>query len=318
MKNYTKAAWDAILLLPRVLKKFHIDIAGLANNHILDKTPEGLMQTIKILKEQKILFGGAGKNYADASEPVQIEINGLRICFLITAEKELNIAGPSSPGSALFNPSTDPYVIQETKNNCDFLICYVHAGHEFMLTPSPRIRNSFRSFIDAGADAVIGHHPHVPQGYEQYRGGWIFYSLGNLIFDSPYVSAYPNTDIGYLVRLGIKKRKTNSVEIIPYRLRENHMVTELSEQEQHELNSMFSRINAVIADDGLFEEEWAKNVITRWNQDYRKIYQDFSNRYRDDNNPYFLSWMRNMVQCPTHHEIVLKALDLIEEKKLTK
>ncbi|MEI3005020.1 MAG: CapA family protein [Victivallales bacterium] len=69
------------------------------------------------------------------------------------------------------------------------------------------------AFIDAGAELVIGHHPHVIQGVEQYGNGWIAYSLGNLVFDSDYVAAYPNTDRGFLVSLAASHHHLNRLTL---------------------------------------------------------------------------------------------------------
>lgn len=82
----------------------------------------------------------------------------------------------------------------ESQHLFDFLVVFLHAGQEFISTPSPRIREACRNLIDAGADAVISHHPHVVQGVEKYKHGLIAYSLSNLVFDSPYVSRFENTD----------------------------------------------------------------------------------------------------------------------------
>lgn len=295
------------------LHKFHINVAGLANNHIMDKTGAGLCQTVDLLNANGIINGGAGNNLEEASRMVVLEKNGLRIGIWILAEKELNVATENSPGSSFFNPELNVHEISKLRGQVDFLVCFVHAGHEFMLTPSPRIRKAYRSFIEAGADAVVGHHPHVPQGVEEYMGGWIFYSLGNLVFDSPYVSSYENTDHGYMVRMQVGRHEIFDIDIIPYRLEKNIAVAELSMGELSEYKLFLERISRQITDNELFIKEWERNVITRWNQDFKRVLTKLSSRFEDESDRAFLSWMRNLIQCPTTGEILLESLNLLEK-----
>lgn len=298
------------------LKKFHIDAVGLANNHILDKTGVGVLRTVELLNQNGIIYGGAGSNLKKASEMIIFDKNGFRIGIWALAEKELNVATDDSPGSSFFHPELNVLEIPRLREQVDFLVCFIHAGHEFMLTPSPRIRKAYRSFIEAGADTVIGHHPHVPQGYEQYHKGWIFYSLGNLVFDSPYVSSYAETDHGYLVKMKIGRHNIFDIDIIPYHLRTNIMVEELSSRNLIAYKHFIKRISQQIIDDVSFAEEWQRNVVMRWKQDYQKNFMNLSARFGDHSDQVYLSWLRNFIQCPTHEEITCEIINLLENNTL--
>jgi poly-gamma-glutamate synthesis protein (capsule biosynthesis protein) len=304
---------------PEVAKRFkelNIDGAGLANNHIIDKGKRGVEQTQKALDKCGIRYFGAGLNQAEAEKVAFFELNNLKIGILAVAEKELNISGKNSPGAARFHPEQTAQKIADLKHKVDFLVCYPHAGHEFMLTPSPRIRESYRAFIDAGADAVVGHHPHVPQGYEEYKNGWIFYSLGNLVFDSPYVSNYADTDHGYLVKLAVSKHKIHKIELIPYRLTEKIKVEAIKGEQEAEYASFLQKISNYIKSEDAFSKQWKNNVAMRWEQDYCGLMQTMSQRYIDDKESTFLSNLRNLFTCPTHQELLEQAFDMIEAEQL--
>lgn len=302
--------------LAKYFKTFNIDAVGLANNHILDKEAKGVEKTMKALEQSGIKHFGAGRDLADAEKLAIFELNGLKVGVLAVAERELNIAGADSPGAAPFDPVLTAQKIAVHKKQVDFLICYPHIGHEFILTPSPRIREACCGFIIAGADVVIGHHPHVPQGYEQYRDGWIFYSLGNLVFDSPYVSSYADTNHGYMVRLTVGKNKTEQVELIPYRLTPEIKVAAITGDDENKYAAFLRKLSLQISDDDEFMRQWEMNVAMRWEQDYQNILRNLSTRYRADNDLPFLNNLRNLFSCPTHEELLNKAFDMLESGKI--
>jgi poly-gamma-glutamate synthesis protein (capsule biosynthesis protein) len=279
----------------------------------MDKTESGLLQTMELLKDNGIICGGAGKNMEAASQMIILKKESLKIGIMFIAEKELNIASKDLPGAALFDPEMNKLEIIKNRGKVDFLAISVHAGHEFMQDPSPRIRQAYRSFIQAGANIVIGHHPHVVQGIEKYGQGWIFYSLGNLVFDSQYVSGYENTDQGYLSRITAGRNRVLGVEIIPYKMKKCIEVAELAPDELWEWRLWLQKISLLITNDKKFSEAWRKNVKKRWNQDYKELLTSFSCRFENDSDKSFLSWLRNFIQCPTTEEFICASLDLLEE-----
>jgi len=298
------------------LKNIGVDVAGLANNHTRDFKSEGVRQTLKNLDKVKILHAGAGENLEKAEEILEVNINGLKIGIWALAEKELNVASKDKGGSSWFNPERNLPILQQRKEEFDFFIVYLHAGHEFTSTPSPRIRNACRAFVDAGADAVIAHHPHVIQGAEKYKGALIAYSLGNLVFDSPYVSAYGKTDEGYMVKINISEHQINDVEIIPYKLRKNIIVTSLDEMEFEQFTKDFNELSDNIINDQVFSQEWEKNVRFRYETEYRRILNDFSKNMNDPGNLDYARRSRNLFASPTHTEMIEKIFLMLEEGKI--
>lgn len=300
------------------LKNIGVDAVGLANNHIRDFRDEGVFQTMRNLDKHGVLHTGAGKDLRDAQRPLSVDVNGIKVGVWALAEKELNAATDSSAGSSWFRPERDVHRIAELKEEFDFLVVFLHAGHEFISTPSPRIRESCRNLIEAGADAVIAHHPHVIQGVEKHKQGLIAYSLGNLVFDTPYVSAYKNTDLGYLLRIGISKHRISEAEVIPYKLRDTATVSPLNLSEFKEFAVEFKEISENITDDSRFYEEWEKNVRFRWDGAYNDILNGFSKNFNDPGNKDYARRTKNLFTCPTHVELIEKALDMLDEGKLAR
>jgi poly-gamma-glutamate synthesis protein (capsule biosynthesis protein) len=166
--------------------KSHIDVVSLANNHSGDYGPEALTETMQHLKNSGIPYFGAGLNLTEAHKPYLFERNGIRIALLGYDEflPRSFEAGPGRPGVAW---SEDEQVVLDIRRareaGADVVVPFMHWGWENETAPSARQRQLAKVMIDAGADAVVGAHPHITQGVEMYRGRPIVYSLGNFVFD---------------------------------------------------------------------------------------------------------------------------------------
>ncbi len=165
-----------------------IDIVTLANNHALDFGADALLDTCQALDEAGIYRVGAGANLDEAKKPVIMEIRGKKIGFL-GASRVIPVgswnATESGPGMlTTYDPAVLLREIEAAREECDFLVVYVHWGIERDERPQEYQRTLGRQYIDAGADIVVGSHPHVLQGLEYYKGKPIVYSLGNFIFGS--------------------------------------------------------------------------------------------------------------------------------------
>ncbi len=179
----------------QVMNDMGIDIVTLANNHILDFGPEGLLDSLDALDEAGILHVGGGKDLEQAKRPEFIEVKGRTIGFLGTSRVYMDAgwaAGPDHPGVfSTYDSRQAVEAIREARELCDYLVVYVHWGVERETTPKEYQRVMGREYIDAGADLVIGSHPHVLQSLEYYEGKPIVYSLGNFVFGS----SIPNTEL---------------------------------------------------------------------------------------------------------------------------
>lgn len=163
------------------------DIVSLANNHVLDFGKEALKETFAALDEAKILYAGAGDNVERAKALQTIEADGETYGFLAASRvipvETWNVEN-SAPGVfTTYSSGAIVSAIEAARSKCDYLTVFVHWGIERSTTPEDYQVSLAHAYIDAGADLVIGSHPHVLQGIEYYQGKPIFYSLGNFIFN---------------------------------------------------------------------------------------------------------------------------------------
>ncbi|WMT39486.1 CapA family protein [Paenibacillus sp. D2_2] len=168
------------------LAKAGVDAVNLANNHTLDQGVEGLLDTIQHLKDNKIQYVGAGSNRDEAYAPVYFERKGIKIAlfgFSRVIPQNSWMAGKNNAGvAAVYDSTLAVKAIQEARKKADLVLVVTHWGKERVTKLEEHQTNLSHAFIDAGADLVIGGHPHVMQGIEQYKGKWIAYSTGNFIF----------------------------------------------------------------------------------------------------------------------------------------
>lgn len=189
------------------LKANNFKVLNLANNHALDQGVTGLRRTTEFLKSQGITTLGVGDDLAAAWRPKTITVKGVTIGFVGASYASDNNGGDGR----------NPYVariedgeylsraIDELRaDGVDFIIATMHAGTEYRRRPNDAQVAFARQAIDLGADMVIGAHPHWPQTFEEYRGRYIFYSLGNFIFDQKWSI---DTREGLALRITLKMQK---------------------------------------------------------------------------------------------------------------
>jgi poly-gamma-glutamate synthesis protein (capsule biosynthesis protein) len=172
------------------LKAAHIDGVTLANNHAYDMHHAGLLETPAILDELGIRYVGASRFEQPLFRAETVEVKGWRIAY-IAATTQRNSGQKVGEGELPFadwnkiRAALVP-VITEARADHDLVIVFLHWGTEYADAPDSWQVRAAHAFVDAGADAVIGSHPHVLQGMERYNGALIAYSLGNFLFDNLY------------------------------------------------------------------------------------------------------------------------------------
>lgn len=170
----------------KILQELGTDIAGIANNHVLDFGQEAFLDMLDTLKQADIEYVGGGENLAEASSPVVHTINGQT--FAVFAATRVSpsydwYAAAKRPGILqTYDATALNNAISESESKYDHTIVFVHWGIERNETPEEYQQKLAKGYIDAGADLVIGCHPHVLQGFEYYQGVPIIYSLGNYLF----------------------------------------------------------------------------------------------------------------------------------------
>jgi poly-gamma-glutamate capsule biosynthesis protein CapA/YwtB (metallophosphatase superfamily) len=167
------------------LRDAGFDVLGLANNHALDYGSEGLAETVTWLRQAGITPVGVGPDSGAAAKPVIHEADGLRLAFLAFNTVPDPDDTPEVEGwtRAMWDEGQAASAIATAKAEADSVIVSIHWGYEYELRPDPAQRDAAQAMLDAGADLVIGHHPHVVQGTEIHGAGFVAYSLGNLVFD---------------------------------------------------------------------------------------------------------------------------------------
>lgn len=194
------------------LKFAGFDILSVANNHIFDYGREALLDTISILKNNGIETVGAGENYEEANKFLIKDVNGVKIAFAAYTNlyPENLEADNDSAGISSFGLEEIKSKIGKIKSFkfSDIVVISLHWGEEYKLEPNLTQRNIAHSLIESGADLIIGHHPHVIQEVENYKNGWIAYSLGNFVFDQ-YFSE--ETMEGLILRVAINDEKIFNV-----------------------------------------------------------------------------------------------------------
>lgn len=165
-----------------------IDMVSLANNHTLDFGEEAFFDTLESLNQYGIAYVGGGKNKREAEEAKILEKNGFKMGFVAYTSVipwSSWEAGEDKPGTAVLKMEYKEKIlknIQDASKKCDRLTVLLHWGVEYDQAPSEKQRELAHAMIDAGADIIVGHHPHILQGIEFYKEKPIFYSIGNFVF----------------------------------------------------------------------------------------------------------------------------------------
>ena len=173
------------------LKQAGIGVVTLANNHMFDSMDEGFERTIDLLSRLNIEFCGAGRNAQEALRPAILDCNGIRTAFIGVADKSTGanrFASGNESGIARLETEKILELVSSLKKQVHHVVVSPHWGEERFRMPSPEQRRQARSFVDAGASMVLGHHPHVLQGMEIYKGAPIAYSLGGLLANTVHYS----------------------------------------------------------------------------------------------------------------------------------
>lgn len=195
------------------LKSAGFLVMSVANNHMDDWDRPALLDTLRRLRDAGIQPVGAGENDLEAHYPRVVRIAGLKLAFLAyvgieprDAEAEIN-----QPGVAWLDADRALADIRFSRPLADLVIVSLHWGIEYAKRPNRQQVKLAHRMVEEGADLVIGHHPHVVQAVEKYRGRWIAYSLGNFIFDQ----RDPPTHRGLMLKVRLRDGQIADVASVP-------------------------------------------------------------------------------------------------------
>jgi poly-gamma-glutamate synthesis protein (capsule biosynthesis protein) len=222
---------DSFAADPRALPamaRLGVDALSLANNHTGDYGSRALVDTVRAFHGSGVSSFGAGHDLASAARPLVLERHGVRFGFLgFNAIGETPRAGPGRPGalSVRMPPRTGPLnhadlahvlsAVRRLAQLVDVVVVIPHWGTQYTHRVEPAQRLVGRRLVDAGADLVIGGHPHWVQGVERYHGALIAYSLGNFVFDMDFMQ---ETMEGVALTATFRGDRLRTVALTPYRL----------------------------------------------------------------------------------------------------
>lgn len=171
-----------------MLHELGVDIVSIANNHTYDFGEVSLLDTLDTLTQEGILYAGAGRNLDEAGAPVYFETGGMTIGIVAATQIE-RLDNPDTKGATkdragvfrCWNPEKLLETVRETKAGCDFVVVYMHWGTENVAEPDWAQKDQSVMLAEAGADLIIGDHPHCLQPIDYVNGVPVVYSLGNFL-----------------------------------------------------------------------------------------------------------------------------------------
>lgn len=204
------------------------DVVSLANNHAVDYDSPALLETLELLAQSGIKTVGAGADINEARQPAILEAKGVKLAFLAYSDladvyfsskyPRPHRADANQSGVAPLEERLILEDIQAAAQQADLVLVSLHWGTEYVDQPSKQQREMAHRLIEAGADVILGHHPHWLQGLEVYQGKLIAYSLGNMVFDQNWSEA---TREGLVLQLELDRQGVRQAQVRPVFIQES-------------------------------------------------------------------------------------------------
>ncbi|MCQ2379776.1 MAG: CapA family protein [Victivallaceae bacterium] len=292
------AAFSGVPDAAQALKQVPFDAALLANNHTFDCGDEGFRDTIDALRKNGIAHAGAGEDIEEARRELVIEKNGLRVAvFTLSEGEDEKSAGTGRPGVRPWEVDELSREIRSRKKEFDFVIVSAHCGLEYQPYPSFYVWKAFRKLARSGADLIVGHHPHVPQGMTCFGRKPVFFSLGNFGFYQPTDLLYRK--IGFMLRIEVTEKRKPKIEKVPYRIAEDGLHL-LGGKELKSFESNFEELSKPLKDESSARSAWhavlAYGNVAGFRKELELILKNF-----DDNPAKGAAMLRNRLLCPQHN-----------------
>ncbi|MBL3641436.1 CapA family protein [Bacillus sp. RHFB] len=205
------------------VKEAGFSVVSLANNHMMDYEEQGLLDTIDEFKSADMHYVGVGSNTAEAKNSIDYaDVNGVRVATLGFTDVYGKDAVSKNDKAGLLNSNPDLLfeMIGKARDakqgNADLVVVNMHWGQEYSTSTTDRQKDLAKAIIDAGADIIIGHHPHVLQSFDVYKDGIIFYSLGNFIFDQ----GWTRTKDSAMVQYHLANDGKATIDVVPLQIEE--------------------------------------------------------------------------------------------------
>ena len=301
------------------LEEGAFECAILANNHVGDYGEEGVFATLGELKKRGIAKVGAGADIEESYKPAYFDLKSGKLAVVAVCENEFGIAEEHIAGTAGFEMNRILHTIREARDNADYVLVIMHGGNEHNPLPSPGVTERYRSFVEFGAHAVIGMHPHCMQGYETYNNAPIIYSTGNFFF---YASHPKSPDdpwyYGYLVKLFFSKTAGVTFELLPYKFdMPCTLITPFEGPEKEKVLNYLADISKPIGDPSLLRRYFMGWCMVG-GVPYSKA-MAYKEEYMEAG-PYLTGHpmlsVRNLMTCEAHNELLTVYFKILADGRL--
>jgi poly-gamma-glutamate synthesis protein (capsule biosynthesis protein) len=255
-------------------------------------------------------------NGAEAAKPIITQMKNATQGIINCAEGESCASNNGGPGTNPFDVLAVTKQIEELKKQVDAVVVIFHGGREYVPSPPPYVINALRQFADAGASAVIAHHPHVPQGVEIHSGVPIAYSQGNFVFrwadtreDYRY---FVNT--GYLVHLDFAEKVLSQFSLTPYRMKDIGVFALQGDDKTQLLNEL-KQVSELLKDETKTRQAWNAVVETQGEKYLRNLVQNLLHQFEEDSEA-AAARLHNVFFCPAHREQMMYGLKRLSHGEL--
>lgn len=293
----------------------------LANNHFRDYGQEGVEDTIYSCDKYDIEYVGGGRTLEEACHILYKDIDERRLAIINVCEHEWSIATDEYGGSNPLDIISVSRKIKEAKSKADYILLIVHGGTEQYNLPTPRMKDTYRFFVEQGADAVVNHHQHCYSGYEVFQGKPVFYGIGNLCFDRAELGRDAMWEHGFLVEIDFSEHIT--FRLYPYSQCTEDEPTVKLQLSTYEFDENIKRMNAIIEDDRILLSSFQK-LSQRGQLTSKEILSPYSSKiahklYVKGLLPSFVTDRRLRLflahtQCESHRDILINGLKVRLEK----
>lgn len=256
---------EAVAETPEFVREMGFDAVTLANNHLMDMGPDGLEHTVERCQAEGLETCGVGESPTDALDPLRTDVAGQSVALVNVCEREFGAADRGGPGTAWVGHDDATRVVRAAEETADVVVVIAHGGIEYLPFPPLGHQRRLRSFARAGADLVVGHHPHVPQGWERYEGTPICYSLGNFRYDIP---GRTKTEWGLLVDATFAGETLASVDLRPVERRDDAVAFMGERWAVDDHRPYFERVSEITADRDALQAHWQELSVRIFEQRY--------------------------------------------------
>lgn len=210
----------------KVLQSGNVRCVSLANNHSLDFEEAGLIETLEVLDQAKILHAGAGRELSEARKPVLLSVEGVSVAFIAMTDNEPPFAaGINRPGTNFIELSgetalglVEEAVFRAKGMGAEFIVLSLHWGPNMVLNPPTRFKKFARDALERGVDLIHGHSAHLFQGVERHGKGLVLYDTGDFL-DDYAVDPVLRNDWSFLFLVETGREGVKSLKLVPVCLR---------------------------------------------------------------------------------------------------